>query len=175
MATFVLVHGAWHGGWCWSRVAARLRAGGHTVWTPTLTGVGERVHLAHAGIDLETHIADVLSVIGAEELDGIVLCGHSYGGMVITGVADRATERVRSLVYLDAFVPEDGQSLLSLQPAERQARMRASAAKGDGWRIAPITAAHFNVREAADRDWVDRRCVAQPLQTFAQPLRSTDR
>ena len=106
MSTFVLVHGAWHGGWCWRRVERLLRAQGHEVLTPTLTGLGERAHLMSRQIDLETHIEDVLGVLRIENLRDVVLCGHSYGGMVITGVADREPECITALVYLDAFVPE---------------------------------------------------------------------
>src|SRR3982751_1433308 len=110
MATFVLVHGAYHGGWCYSRVAAKLRAQNHDVYTPTLTGHGERAHLAGQSINLSTHIQDVVAEILAENLTDIILCGHSYSGMVITGVAGQVAERVRTLFYLDAAVPEDGQS-----------------------------------------------------------------
>ena len=115
MANFVLVHGAWHGGWCWVRVAERLRRDGHFVVTPTLTGLGERAHLLNRDINLDTHITDIVAVLEAEELQDVVLCGHSYGGCVITGVADRVAERLRAVVYLDAFIPEDGQSL-SVRP-----------------------------------------------------------
>ena len=118
MATFVFVHGAWQGGWCWVRVARLLRKQGHEVYTPTLTGLGERAHLLSEKINLDTHIQDVLGVLQSEELDNIVLCGHSYGGMVITGVADGAADRIRSLVYLDALVPADGQNLLDVLPSE---------------------------------------------------------
>src|SRR5580692_7125086 len=107
MATFVLVHGAWHGSWCWKRVRSALQKQGHEVFTPTLTGIGERAHLLARAIDLETHTRDVLNLIRWEELDDIILCGHSYGGMIVTGVADRLPERLRALVYLDAFVPDD--------------------------------------------------------------------
>lgn len=173
MATFVLVHGAWHGGWCWKRVAALLREAGHEVFTPTLTGLGERAHLLHEGIDLDTHIQDVLGVLQWEELSDLVLCGHSYGGMVITGVADKVPERIRSLVYLDAFVPADGQCLLDLVPAERAASFRADArTRGAGFRIAPIPAAVFAVN-TQDRAWIDHHCVEQPLKTFEQKLRLT--
>ncbi len=121
-ATFVLVHGAWHGGWCYARVAGLLRARGHTVFTPTLTGQGERAHLLSGSINLSTHIEDVLGVFAFERLDDVVLAGHSYGGMVITGVADRIPERIRALAYLDAFVPENGQSLFDIYiPATRSA------------------------------------------------------
>ncbi|WP_444900316.1 alpha/beta fold hydrolase [Microbulbifer sp. VAAC004] len=119
MATFVLVHGAWQGGWCWRRVADRLRNFGHLVFAPTLTGLGERVHLLNDKIDLDTHIQDVLGVIESEELSNIILCGHSYGGMVITGVADKVPSNVRTLVYLDALVPESGLCTLELLPKEK--------------------------------------------------------
>src|ERR1043165_8400945 len=118
---FVLVHGAWSGGWCYARVATLLRSRGHAVFTPTLTGQGERAHLLSGAINLSTHIADVLGVFRFERLENIVLAGHSYGGMVITGVADRIPERINALAYLDAFVPEDGQSLFDINiPANTQ-------------------------------------------------------
>src|SRR5215213_2484482 len=112
MSTFVLVHGSMHGGWCWKRVAPLLRAAGHDVHTPILTGPGERVHLAHSGIDLDTHIRDVLGVLEFEDLHDVVLLGHSYGTMVITGVADRAPERIAHLVYLDGVMAGEGQAAL---------------------------------------------------------------
>jgi pimeloyl-ACP methyl ester carboxylesterase len=170
MATFVLVHGAWHGGWCWKRVRKALQAGGHDVFTPTLTGVADRSHLAAPGIDLETHIADVVNVIRWEELAEVVLCGHSYGGCVIAGVADRVPERLRAVVYLDAFVLDDGQSLHEAVPAElAEAQAQSARETGDGWRVPPIGAEVFNVNEA-DRAWVDAQCTAQSLATFRQRL-----
>ena len=173
MSVFVLVHGAWHGGWCWGRVARTLRRADHEVHTPTLTGVGDRVHLMNRSVDVETHIEDVVRLIEAEELSDAVLCGHSYGGMVITGVADRIPDRLRSLVYLDAFVPADGQCTLDFQAPERAAFLRAEAAsKGGGWLVPPIPAARFMVNEA-DQAWVDRRCVPHPLACFEQRLRLT--
>src|ERR1700716_4020236 len=108
---FVLVHGAWHGGWCWRRVADRLRAGGHTVFTPTLTGLGERAHLLRAGIGLDTHITDVVNAMAGEELTDVLLCGHSYGGFVISGVAERLAPAIRALVFLDAFMPRNGETV----------------------------------------------------------------
>src|SRR3954453_21148411 len=107
MATFVLVHGAWHGGWCWRRVAPLLRVAGHAVYTPTLTGLGERAHLLTREVGLETHIRDTVNVLECEELNDVILVGHSYGGIVITGTAERAPERVGHLVYLDAMVTLD--------------------------------------------------------------------
>ena len=112
--TFVLVHGAWHGGWCWQRVADRLRRGGHVVFTPTLTGLGERSHLLRDGIDLKTHITDVVNVMKWEDLSDVVLCGHSYGGFVISGVAEQMAPAISSIVFLDAFVPRNGECVLDL-------------------------------------------------------------
>jgi pimeloyl-ACP methyl ester carboxylesterase len=169
MTTYVLVHGAWHGGWCWRRVADRLRAAGHRVFTPTLTGLGDRAHLGSPDIDLDTHIEDVCAVFEAEEIEHAVLCGHSYGGMVITGVADRIADRITAIVYLDAFIPEDGQSLFDIQGPERVKKFRAQA--GEGWRVAPMPAEYFGVMTAADVAWVDRRCVPQSIATYEQPVR----
>jgi pimeloyl-ACP methyl ester carboxylesterase len=174
MTNFVLVHGAWHGGWCWTRVSRLLRRAGHDVFTPTLTGLGERAHLASADINLDTHIADILGVLESEELDDVVLCGHSYGGMVISGVAERAGGRIDTLAYLDAHVPEDGQSVLQLLGAARAEAIRAQASRtGDGWRIDPVSAEAFQVGEADDVKWVDRQCTAQPIATFGQPIALT--
>lgn len=170
MTTFVLVHGAWHGGWCWKRVRKALQSKGHDVFTPTLTGVADRSHLASPKVDLETHIADVANLIRWEELDDVVLCGHSYSGCVITGVADRLPERIRALVYLDAFVLEDGQGLHdALPPRARAAQVDGANESGDGWRVPPIPAAYFNVNEA-DRAWVDAQCTPQSLACFQQRL-----
>jgi pimeloyl-ACP methyl ester carboxylesterase len=170
MTTFVLIHGAWHGGWCYKRVARLLRQAGHEVYTPTLTGLGERAHLMSRSIDLGTHIQDIVGVIRCEELSDVVLCGHSYGGMVIAGVAEQIADTICSLVYLDAFVPENGKSLFDYLPAEQSAGMRADAAQnGEGYKVTPIPAAAFAVN-AQDADWVDAMCVKQPLATFEQKL-----
>lgn len=176
MATFVLVHGAWHGGWCYRDTAAALRAAGHTVFTPTHSGVGERFHQSAENITLETHIRDVCGCIEWEELNDIVLVGHSYGGMVISGVADRMAERIRALVYLDAFLPQNGDSLngliqKALPPevaAQFLAGFRSAAAEGHSGLMQPIPAEMFNVR-ADNRAWVDRRCRPQALATFEMP------
>ncbi len=119
--TFLLVHGAWHGGWAWVRVADRLRARGHRVFTPTLTGLGERAHLLHPGIDLSLHVADVLGVIKCERLTDFVLVGHSYGGCVISGVAEAVPDAIRSIVFLDAFIPDNSDATVDLvQPAVQE-------------------------------------------------------
>jgi pimeloyl-ACP methyl ester carboxylesterase len=136
MATFVLVHGGWAGGWQWREIATRLRAAGHDVYTPTLTGLGERVHLAHPDVDLDTHIQDILMVLEYEDLHEVILVGYSYSGMVVTAVAERAPERLAQLVYLDAFVPSDGESLATMIGPELVAILEQVAqAYGDGWRI----------------------------------------
>ena len=163
---FVLVHGAWQGNWVWERVADALRAQGHRVYTPSLTGLGERAHLARREVDLDTHIADVLGVIEHHELDNIVLCGHSYGGMVVGGAADRAAKKIASLVYLDAFVPETGKSLWDFLPPEGAAAQKNGAK--EGWRIPRISAAEFRVAGSDDIARLDRRAVDQPAATMDQ-------
>lgn len=172
MSTFVLVHGAWHGGWCWKRVRAELQALGHEVFTPTLTGVADRSHLLSPQVDLATHIADVVNLIRWEELTDVVLCGHSYGGCVISGVADRIPDRIGALVYLDAFVLENGQSLHDALPAPMREAQIEQSKQSDGWKVPPIPAEVFQVN-AQDRDWVNRQCTVQPLATFQQPLQLT--
>jgi pimeloyl-ACP methyl ester carboxylesterase len=173
MASFILVHGAWHGSWCWNRVRKGLQAQGHEVFTPTLTGVAERSHLLSPAVNLETHILDIVNLIHWEELTDLVLCGHSYGGCVITGVADRMPERIHSLVYLDAFVPEDGDNQFQHLPEMLATRiLEGTKNVGEGWKVPPIPAAVFNVN-AADREWVDQQCTLHPLATMQQRLRLT--
>ena len=144
MATFVLVHGAWHGAWCWKRVTKLLRAKGHDVYVPTLTGVGERVHLASPDVSLDTHVMDVVNEIKWQELSNVVLVGHSYGGMVISGVAEKMEKQIASLVMLDAFVSENGQSLVDMQPPAAAEMFKALEAKGE-WRVPARPAAMFHV------------------------------
>jgi pimeloyl-ACP methyl ester carboxylesterase len=160
-ATFVLVHGAWHGGWCWQRVIDRLTAQGHRVFAPTLTGVCERSHLNSPSVNLSTHISDVVNEIQWKGLEHVVLVGHSYAGMVITGVAEQVASKIASIVYLDAFVPADGQSLADLG---------GKVDAGDF--TAPIPAAVFSVNEA-DRAWVDRKMTPQSTACFTEKLEVT--
>ena len=169
MATFVLVHGAWHGGWCYARVARLLRAAGHDIYTPTHTGVGERSHLADYHVTLSTHIRDVANVLEYENLSDVIMCGHSYGGMVITGVAAAIGERIRTLVDLDAFLPEDGQSLFDLIEPQMVNQFLNQVRSGRGL-LPPIPAAAFNVN-AKDVAWVDRTCHPQSLLTFTEGVR----
>jgi len=164
----VLVHGAWHGGWCYARVAEIVRARGHRVFAPTLTGLGERVHLAHAGITLTDHVTDIVNVLRYEDLRDVVLCGHSYGGLVVSGVVEAVPERIAALVFLDAFVPENGQSLLDLLPETIRAHQIEAAAANAGF-LPPLSAEYFGVNER-DRAYVDAQCVPQPLATFREAL-----
>ena len=170
MSTFVLVHGAWHGSWCWKRVRKALQAQGHDVFTPTLTGVGERSHLLTRQVNLETHIDDVTNLIRWEELSDVVLCGHSYGGCVIGGVADRVPDRIGALVYLDAFILRNGECLLDHVPPEQHAGMREGMRiSGEGWKAPPIPAEVFKVN-SRDAAWVNRQSTAQPFATFEQRI-----
>jgi pimeloyl-ACP methyl ester carboxylesterase len=173
VTVFVVAHGAWSAGWAWKKMRPLLRAAGHELWTPTYTGLGERAHLASATIDLDTHIADVIGVLEMEDLRDVALIAHSYGGMVATGVADRARERVAQLIYLDAFVPRDGQCLFDLQPPDARARMRELArTDGEGWRLPP-TQMPADTPDA-DVAWASGRRRPQPIRTFEQPLRLAD-
>ncbi len=168
--SFVLVHGAWHGGWCWRRVADRLVRRGHRVFTPTLTGLGERAHLLDEKTDLSTHIEDVARVIECEDLERLVLVGHSYGGMVVSGVAERAEQKIASIVFLDAFVPENGKCLLDYVPAERRKENEALAAKSGGRTLPPLAAEWFKVNEN-DCAWVDAKCTPHPFASFTEKAR----
>ena len=172
MATFLVAHGAWSAGWAWKKMRPLMRAKGHEIFTPTNTGLGERAHLAHKDVDLDTHIADVLGVVECEDLRNIILLGHSYGGMVATGVADRASDRIAQLVYLDAFAPRDGQSLLDLQTEESRQRVYDGTKKeGDGWRIPPNPAPPDTSPD--DLAWVNAHRMPQPIKTFEQKIRLT--
>ena len=171
MTTFVLVHGGWHGGWCWRRVAPLLRSGGHEVHTPTLTGLGVRTHLGRPDTGLTTHVEDVVAVLELDDLHDVVLVGHSSAGAVIAGVAQRCPERLRELLYLDAFVPAPGQSVIDLLPPQRAEHFLGSVddlgriqldydLAMDGWAIT----------DAADRAWVRPRLRPHPVRALTDPL-----
>ena len=174
MATFLIVHGAWSGGHAWRRVRPGLRAAGHEVFAPALTGLGERAHLARPDVDLDTHVQDVVNVLEYEDLQEVHLVGHSYGGVVITAAAEHVADRLAQLVYLDAEVPKDGQSEYDLTaPDERAAYEEAVHRKGDGWRIPPPVPEPLPDDLPPDIRWTLSRMVAQPVRTFAQPVRLT--
>lgn len=169
--SYVLVHGAWHGGWCWRQVAERLRAAGHAVFTPTLTGLGERRHLLNAGITLDTFVDDVANVLDAEELTGVYLVGHSFGGRVACGVADRMPGRLGRLVLLDAGLPESGKAAWDgLPPDVREARLARARAFGDGSRIPAPDTREFGIDEPETLAWLERRLTPHPLGSYTTPL-----
>lgn len=168
---FVLVHGAWHGSWCWQRVAQLLRQSGHRVFTPTLTGLADRSHLFDPTIGLKTHIDDVANLIRWEDLDDVVLCGHSYGGMVISGVTQELESRIKGVVYLDAFVAEPNKSLMDMfAPVVRE---RIEKLVGSAKQIA-LTPAKILMVNPKDEAWVDAKCTPQPYKTFTDTLPVTD-
>ena len=172
----MIVHGGWGGGWEWTAVARALRERGHDVFTPTLTGMGERAHLGGPEVGLATHVEDVIAVLELEDLHDVVLCGHSYGGMPVSGAADLASERIASVIYIDALVPSDGLSAFDLLPDEFAELARASAVElGDGWRV-PIPPALLPPPGWATEDDRARyiaRLRAQPLASFAERVRIT--
>jgi pimeloyl-ACP methyl ester carboxylesterase len=172
LTTFVLVHGAWCGGWVWRDVADILRAAGHAVYTPTLTGMGERAHLLSGDIDLGTHSQDVVNVIAYERLNGVALVAHSYGGMVATGVADRLADRIDALIYLDAALPEDGQRMLDLVSAERRETViKLAEDEGGGIAIPPTLLLDTGIEDEARRaDFIARTCP-HPLAAQLDPIR----
>ena len=171
MTDFVLLHGAFHGGWCWPRVAGPLRAAGHRVFTPTQTGLGERAHLLHAGITLDTFVQDVIAVLETEELTQAVLVGHSFGGFAISGAADRAPDRIRQLVYLDSSVPRDGLTPLDLSLPDVAAERRRLAAVTGGLSLPPPEPSAFGVPDGPDADWLRRRMTPHPYGAYTSVLR----
>jgi pimeloyl-ACP methyl ester carboxylesterase len=178
VATYVLVPGAWLGGWAWRKVATRLREAGHEVYPVTLTGLGERIHLAHPDVNLETHIADVTNVLTWNDLHDVILVGHSYAGIVVTGVADRIPERIATVVYLDSAPLADGQAMTDLYPPEALAAVEQEVTEqGDGWRW-PFPGfarlgqdASLRGLDGADRAWMEAKAAPQPWATYTRSLR----
>lgn len=167
---FVLVHGAWHGGWCWARVAAFLRVSGYRVFTPTLTGLGERQHLISREITLDTMTQDVVNLIDAEELSNVVLVGNSFGGSPVSGAADRIPEKIRHLVYLDARILEPGQTLEQADPGRTESRRQLAQETSGGVSVPPPTPLSLGIPHGSDADWVARRMTPHPFGTFTTPL-----
>lgn len=173
-ATFVLLHGAWHGGWVWGRVAPHLREAGHQVLAPTLTGLSDRAHLLHPSVGLDTHVRDVVALLDAEDLHDVVLVGHSYGGQVVTGVTDQRPHRIRRRVYLDAFVGRDGEAAIDLLPAQVAEHYRESVAgPGFGWLVPVRSLEVLGVTGQEDLDWLHPRLTPHPWLTYTQPLALT--
>lgn len=170
--TYVLVHGAYGGGWIWRDVAAGLRAQGHRVWTPTQTGLGERSHLMSRQITVDTHVGDIANVIETDELRDIILVGHSYGGIAVTGVADRMTDRIRHVVYLDALLPENGKTVFGILPPGLEAARRKTADEQGGGVALPVPpAAAFPIPDSQNKDWFMRRLRPHPIGTYLSPVR----
>jgi pimeloyl-ACP methyl ester carboxylesterase len=170
MTTIVIVHGAWGGSWAWRKFSRILRDKGHEVFTPTLTGLGDRSHPLTREVGLEHHIRDVAAVLEFEDLTDVVLIGHSYGGMVVTGVADRMDDRIAALIYLDAFVPRDGECVFDLQPpAQAEQMKRAVSETGEGWKVPPNPLPPDTPAE--ERAWLEKRRKPQALRTHSEPIR----
>ena len=177
MATYVLVHGGGHGGWCYQRVARLLRSSGHEVYTPTLSGLGERSNLLSPDIDLDLHVRDVVAVLHYEDLHDVILVGHSYGGMVITGAADRAADRIGRVVYLDAANPQNGQSLVDVAgPIIESTRPLGAVVDGVELVLLPSPEAglFYGVTDPDDVAWMADRLTGHPWKCFEQPLRLTN-
>lgn len=177
MAIFVLVHGGGHGAWCWERLTPLLRGGGHEVHTPVLTGVGERFGELTPEVSLSTHIADVVSLIESEDLRDVILVGHSYGGIVITGVAGRIPGRIGELVFLDAPHPRNGECLADASPGMRE-RLEPQKREVDGVELVlfptPETMAVYGIHDPADAEWSSQRLTPHPWKCFLEPLRLED-
>jgi len=173
LSTYVFVPGGWHGGWCWKRVASRLRAAGHEVYTPTLTGLGERAHLLSPSVNLDTHITDVVGVVRWEDLDDVILVGHSFGGMIITGVADRIPERIATVVYLDALWPVDGErtsDVIGELTAGSVMAMTADPERPPLILEAEATARMLGATDPEDIAWLASKLTPQPAGAMTQPL-----
>jgi pimeloyl-ACP methyl ester carboxylesterase len=177
MATYVLVHGGGHGGWCYKKVKQRLEGLGHEVFAPSLSGLAEHAHMMSASIDLDVHIDDVVQLLRYWDLRDVILVGHSYGGMVVTGVADRAADRVGKLVYLDAANPTNGQSLVDVTGGAIAFTL-ASGEVVDGVQLvllpAPGAAAFYGVEDPEDQRWMDERLTGHPWASFEQKLTMTN-
>ncbi len=173
MAILVVAHGAWSSGWAWKKMRPLLREAGHELFTPSYTGLGEREHLAEPRVNLSLHITDVVNVLEFEDLENVILIGHSFGGLVATGVADRVPGRIAQLIYLDAFVPRDGHCLLDLLSAQARERAKTACREGDGWRVPPLDMPPDTPPD--DRRWAAPRRRPHPIAAFEEPLRLSGR
>ncbi|WP_037161835.1 alpha/beta fold hydrolase [Rhodococcoides fascians] len=172
---FVLLHGGRHGGWCWRKLTPLLRAAGHDVYTPTLTGLGERSHLLDRSVGLGTHIDDLVATFEYEDITDAILVGHSYGGFVTSGAMERLADRVKFVVLLDGHLAKQGESVLYLNGVAREAAMTQLAREhGDGWFVPPADASRYGVTDPDDIEWANARMTAQPLKTYQDPIGPTD-
>jgi pimeloyl-ACP methyl ester carboxylesterase len=180
MATYVLVHGGFHGGWCWERMVPPLEGASHTVYAPSLPGLGSRASELSPEVGLDTHIQDVVGLLSDKDLHGVILVGHSYGGIVITGVVDAVPERIAHLVYLDTFVPRDGEAMADIVPMQIRRFRKEAQESGEGWRVDPPQKMPFGIKglygvtTEPDLSWVRRSETPQSLKTFEQPLHLTN-
>lgn len=171
MATFVLLHGAWHGGWCWQRVRARLEDQGHEVFTPTFSGLSDRAHVLTRETGLDTHVEDVVRLLDFEDLTDVHLVGHSYAGQVVAAVAALRPDRLAMRIHLDAFLPEDGDRAIDLLPESVAHHYReAVAGPGEGWLIPPRSLEVLGVSDPSDLAWLTPRLTPQPWRTYDQPV-----
>jgi pimeloyl-ACP methyl ester carboxylesterase len=169
--TIVLVHGSCHGGWCWKKLAPFLKIDNNEIYTPTLTGLGERSHLLYQKINLSTHVKDVVQLIEFQDLDDVVLIGHSYGGMVIGGVANTLPRRIKSMIFLDAYIPQDGKSAFDLVPGLKDVYAQRSLKEKDKeWLVASYTPQEFGVTAPDDINWMKSRVCPMPFHTHDEPL-----
>ena len=173
-AAFVLVHGTGHGGWCWRFIVPLLRAAGHDVYTPTLTGLGASYHLLHKldRISLDTHVNDVINMLFYDDLSEVVLVGHSYGGMVITGVAAKEPQRLAQLVYLDAYLPLEGENNIALWPPDQKEKYRTDLASGIRFRP-PLASSLLGINDPELSEWVQERLTPHPYSTYEDPPASS--
>ena len=169
MATFLFVPGAWHGGWCWKKLTPHLRAAGHEVHTPSLTGLGERSHLLTPKIDLDIHVQDILRLLFFEDLREVVVVGHSYGGMLIPMAVEQSTDRIIHAVFLDALVPAPNHSLFDILPDLKIEMTKRANEVGDGWNIPPFEGNYFGITAEEEQKWVMARVTPHPIATFQQP------
>jgi pimeloyl-ACP methyl ester carboxylesterase len=171
-ATYVLVHGEWSGGWIWEKIAPVIRRAGHPVFTPTLTGLGELYHLGSPSTGLDTHIQDVVALLEHEDLDGVVLAGHGYAGMIVSAVAECLPDRLSHLIYLDGYCPRNGESMAELAgPEAREILEQNALAEGEGWRVAPPDPELLGIDDETDRRWIESRLAAHPQKCFHDPVR----
>ncbi len=175
VVTFVLVHGSFHGGWCWEKVECLLRSAGHDVYTPTLTGLGDRSHLAHPRAGLSLHIEDIVQLFDYENLDDVVLVGHSYGGLVVSGVAEACENQITDLVYLDGFLPDHGQSAWDITPDGKVQWEKKAEESGAGWLVPPVDPVEmYAVSDPDDARWLQEKMVPTPLYTHEESLHAPD-